>query len=149
MNENFKFTRPLTVTGVYLLSGASEPFFHQMVLDSIENEDDLNKATYVIHNTWLEHGGSAIKIPKTRAYYANQYVMQAYKDGDEYKYDCNGVFMWMVNDKIGNMQPETWYLLPQAFSIILTPDPTIDMDSSDSSDSSDSTSSSDSSEEEP
>ena len=117
MNENFI----LTVTGAYLLPGRSEPFFHQMVLDSIENDDDPNKALYVFHNTSIEHGGSALKIPKSRAYYAKEYVMQNYKVGNEYKYDCNGVFMWMVNEKIGNMQPETWYLLPQAYSIILTP----------------------------
>ena len=112
----------MTVTGAYLLSDRVTVFFHQMVLDSIENEDDPNNATYVIHNSSIQHGGSAINIPKTRAYYANEYVMQANKTGNEYKYyGQNGDFMFLVNDKIGNMQPETWYLLPQAYSIILTP----------------------------
>ena len=53
LNENFIFSRPLTVTGAYLLPAstidgmdyAEEVFFHQMTLDSIENDE------YVLQNS--------------------------------------------------------------------------------------------------
>merc|ERR1719215_1617252 len=127
LNENFIFTRPLTVTGAYLLPDRVTIFFHQMVLDRIENEADCNKAEYVIHNTSFEHGGSVLKIPKTRAYYVNESIMKANQTGpNEFKfYRPNpGDFMWLVNERVGNtMQPNTWYLLPQAYSITLVPEP--------------------------
>ena len=128
MNENFTFTRPVTVTGAYLLPDRvidgnffpEEVFFHQMVLDRIENEADYNNAEYVIHNTSFGHGGPVLKIPKTRAYYVDEFVMQSNRVGNEFKYyGQNGDFMWLVNERFGNMQPETWYLLPTAYSIIL------------------------------
>ena len=123
LNENFIFTRPLTVTGAYLIpelneNGVRSPakvFFHQMVLDdSIENDADCNKAEYVIHNTSFEHGGSALKIPKARAYYVNESMMLKNKTGsNEFKFygPEPGDFMWLVNERCGNMDPETSHLL--------------------------------------
>ena len=43
LHENFVFSRPLTVTGAYLLPNG-EVFFHQMTLDRIENNE------YVLQN---------------------------------------------------------------------------------------------------
>jgi hypothetical protein len=90
---------------------------------------NLGKTTYiyneyVIRNTSFAEGGPVLKIPKTRAYYVNEFVMRANRTGPEdYKYyGQNGYFMWLVNEKLGNMQPETWYLCPTAFSITLTPE---------------------------
>ena len=101
---------------------------------------DCNNAKYVIHNTSFEHGGSALKIPKTRAYYVNESMMQANQTGpNEFKfYGPNpGDFIWLVNERVGNMQPNTWYLLPTAYSITLVPYLTIDSSHSDCSDLSD------------
>ena len=125
LNENFIFTRPLTVTGAYLLPDRVTIFFHQMVLDRIDNENDCFNAEYVIHNTSFGHGGPVLKIPKTRAYYVNESIMRNNQTGpNEFKfYGPNpGDFMRLVNEKSGNMQPNTWYLLPQAYSITLTPE---------------------------
>jgi hypothetical protein len=132
----------LTVTGAYLLPDRiidgdffpEEVFFHQMVLDRTENEADYNNSKYVIHNTSFAAGGPVLKIPKTRAYYVNESMMRNNETGpNEFKfYGPNpGDFMWLVNKRFGNMQPENWYLLPRAYSITLVPEP----DSSDSSDS--------------
>ena len=44
LNENFKFTRPATVTGAYLPS-SGDLFFHQMTLDRVENGD------YILQNS--------------------------------------------------------------------------------------------------
>ena len=98
--------------------------FHQMVIDSIENEFDYNNAEYVIHNTSFGEDGPDLTIPKIRPYYVNESVMRANKYGqNEFKYyDQNGVFMWLVNEQFGNMQPNTWYLLPTAYSITLVPE---------------------------
>ena len=133
LNENFNFTRPLTITGAYLfpkrlIDGVMHPeevIFHQMVLDHIDNPDDNDKAEYVIANTSFAECGAAIKIPKTRAYYVNEAVMRYNRTGpDEFKFygPKPGDFMWLVNERFGNMQPNTWYLLPEAFSITLSPD---------------------------
>ena len=126
LNENFTFTRPLTVTGAYLLTDRVTVFFHQMVLDRIDNEFDYNKAEYVIHNTSFAEGGPVLRIPKTRAYYVDESVMRTNKTGpNEFKfYGQNGDFMWLANEQFGNtMRPNTWYLLPQAYSITLVPEP--------------------------
>jgi hypothetical protein len=115
----------LTVTGAYLLPDRVTIFFHQMVLDSIENEFDYNNAKYVIHNTSFAEGGPVLKIPKTRAYYVNEFMMRNNQTGpNEFKfYGPNpSDFMWLVNERVGNMQPNTWYLLPTAYSISLTPE---------------------------
>ena len=132
LNENFTFTRPLTVTGAYLhpaeyIDGdffPEEVLFHQMVLDRIDNPTDYDKAEYILHNTSFAQGGPLLKIPKTRAYYVNEFMMQNNQTGrNEFKfYGQNGEFMWLVNEKFRNMQPKTWYLLPQAYSITLLPE---------------------------
>jgi hypothetical protein len=122
----------LTVTGACFLPDRiidgthypAEVFFHQMVLDRIENPADYDKAEYVIRNTSFQHGGPVLKIPKTRAYYVNELMMLNNQTGpNEFKFygpqPCD--FMWLVNEKFGNMQPNTWYLLPQAYSLTLVP----------------------------
>ena len=43
--------------------------------------------------------------------------------GGEFKLNGpNGEFWRLVNEDFGNMKPETWYLLPQAYSITLIPE---------------------------
>jgi hypothetical protein len=95
LNESFQFDRPLTVTGAYLLPNRTvdgkffpeEIFFHQMVLDSIDNEFDYINAEYVILNTSFAEGGPVLKIPKTRAYYVNESTMQTNQTASgEFKY---------------------------------------------------------------
>ena len=135
MNENFEFTRPLTVTGAYLLPDREvdgeffdeEVFFHQMTLDRVDNKDDYDKAEYVIANTSFKEGGSVVKIPRNRPYYADKYAVLGCKTPqNEYKYEDqkNGHFMKLVNNdkRIDNMDPETWYLLPRAYSLTLIPE---------------------------
>ncbi|CBY11116.1 unnamed protein product [Oikopleura dioica] len=120
LNENFLFTRPLTVTGAYLLPDHTI-FFHQMVLDHVDDITD----EYVIQNSSFDHDGPVLRIPKTREYYVNEDVMLQNNTGPgEYKYyGSNGKFMWLVNEDFGNtMKQKTWYLLPQAFSITLIPE---------------------------
>ena len=89
-----------------------------MVLDRV---DDLTDE-YVIQNSNFHHGGPVLRIPKTREYYVNEHVMLKNKYGPgEFKfYGQEGEFMWLVNENFKNtMKPNTWYLLPQAYSITL------------------------------
>jgi len=126
------FNRPLTVTGAYLFPEEiedgnfypAEVFFHQMVLDRVDESTD----EYVVQNTDFDLDVPVLRIPKTRAYYVTGDVMLKNSFGPG-EYDPGH-----VNERFGNtMQPKTWYLLPQAYSIILTPE--IVSSSSDSSDS--------------
>ena len=80
-----------------------------MTLDSIDNPDDYAKAKYVIVNNSFKQGGPVVKIPLRQAYYET-----------DHEKDITGKNL--VNYEKGNMRPNIFYLLPQAFSITLTPE---------------------------
>jgi hypothetical protein len=96
-----------------------------MVLDRV---DDLTDE-YVLQNSSFEHSDAVLRIPKTREYYVNEYMMLKNRTGPgEFKfYGKNGEFMWLVNEDFDStethrpMKQNTWYLLPQAFSLTLVP----------------------------
>jgi hypothetical protein len=70
----------------------------------------------------FKHGGAFLRIPKTREY--SEFMMLKNKTGPgEFKfYGKKGEFMLLVNEDLGNtMKQNTWYLLPQAYSITLVP----------------------------
>jgi hypothetical protein len=94
-----------------------------MVLDRIENKE------YVIMNNSSVGGGPVLRIPKTRGYYVHEgMMMQAIKIGNEYKLEGpNGEGWTLVNELYRNMKPNTWYLLPNAYSITLTSKQTYSM----------------------
>jgi hypothetical protein len=133
LNENFLFIRPLTVTGAFLLPDqvidgdffSEEVFFHQMVLDRV----DVSTDEYVLQNSSFEDGGAVLRIPKTREYYVNEDVMLNNNPAPgEFKfYGPKGEFMWLVNEDFGinethrPMKQNSWYLLPQAYSLNLVP----------------------------
>ena len=119
LNENFVFSRPLTVTGAFLLSDDTI-LFHQMVLDRVD--DSSNE--YIIQNSDFDRGTPVMRIPKAREYYANEEVMLENNIGPgEFKYKGpNGECMSLVNEDFGDtMKSNKWYLLPQAYSITLVP----------------------------
>ncbi|CBY33157.1 unnamed protein product [Oikopleura dioica] len=128
LNNNFTFTRPLTVTGAYLLpdrviDGKFVPekvFFHQMVLDRVD--DSTNE--YVIHNTSFAEGGAVLRIAKNNAYYTYDPKMMILNAAGEFKLNGQNGEEWsLVNESFANtMKPKTWYLLPSAYSIILVPE---------------------------
>jgi hypothetical protein len=128
MNENFIFTRPVTVTGAYLLPDRvingnffpKEVFFHQMVLDRVD--DSTNE--YVIHNTSFNEGGPVLRISKKNGYYGCDQNAKMNNFGQYKLFGQNGEEWSLVHEIAGNMKPKTWYLLPQAYSIILTPEQT-------------------------
>jgi hypothetical protein len=134
LNENFNLTRPLTITGAFLfpkrlIDGVMYPeevIFHQMVLDHIDNPDDYDRAVYVIANTSFKQGGPVLRIPRTRAHYADEDVLNYCKMRNEYKYydQQQGGFAWLVNEKINpkKLQPNTLYLHLKAYSIHLHPE---------------------------
>jgi hypothetical protein len=114
----------LTVTGAFILP-EDTIFFHQMVLDCVDDSTD----EYVLQNSSFEHGGAVVRIPKTREYYVNEQMMLRNNPAPgEFKfYGPKGEFMWLVNKDFGinethrPMKQNTWYLLPQAYSLTLIP----------------------------
>ena len=80
-----------------------------MTLDSIDNQDDYDKAEYVIVNTSVQYDQPVVKIPRKRAYYE----MDTEKDFTGKN---------LVNYETTGMLYGTWYLLPKAFSITLIPE---------------------------
>ena len=90
-----------------------------MVLDRVDDYTD----EYIIQNTDFHHGGAVLRIPKTREYYAKEDVMLQNDNGSgEFRFSGNnGEFMRLANEDFGDtMKKNTWYLLPQAYSITLT-----------------------------
>ena len=126
LNENFTFNRPVTVTGAYLLPDRvidgnffpEEVFFHQMVLDRV----DVSTNEYVIHNTSFAEGGPVLRISKKNEYYGSDQNAVMNNFGQFKLFGQNGEEWSLVNEIAGNMNPKTWYLLPMAYSIILTPE---------------------------
>ena len=110
-----------------------------MVLDRIENSE------FVLQNTLTDHSGSQIRIPLSRDFYASEEMMEACFNcyNDFVFYGDNNEFLTLANEQFNNMREENWYLLPQAYSITLTPtqehsDSSSDSSASSSSESSDS-----------
>ncbi|CBY40044.1 unnamed protein product, partial [Oikopleura dioica] len=90
LNENFVFSRPLSVTGAYFLptrriDGIDYPevFFHQMTLDRIENGE------YVLQNTQFSvNHPPVIKIKQTRPYYdSSSFVTNLFNQTGDNFYD--------------------------------------------------------------
>ena len=114
LHLNFVFTRPLTVTGVYLNPDLTI-IFHQMVIDRIENSD------FILQNTLIDHSGSQIRIPISREFYAPYDMMCFCQNGQDFVYHGpKNEFIPLVNENF-NMEKERWYLQPVAYSITLTP----------------------------
>ena len=116
LHDKFSSTRPLTVTGAYLNSDGSM-IFHQMVLDRVENSE------FILQNTLINHSGTQIRIPTSREFYASHEMMEdCYNCFNDFVYNGpNNEFLALVNENFNYMEKERWYLLPQAYSIILTP----------------------------
>ncbi|CBY11880.1 unnamed protein product [Oikopleura dioica] len=122
LNENYVFSRPLSVTGAYFLPNrridgidyAEEVFFHQMTLDRIENGE------YVLQNTQfsVDHP-PVIKIKQTRPYYdSSSFVTNLFNQTGDNFYDDGVLKMKLVNETLF-MNKNCWYLLPQAYSLKL------------------------------
>ena len=89
--------------------------------------DDIDKNVYVIRNSLIDYGGPVLRIPKSREYYVSEDDIVHHKTGmGEFKYYGPNEFMWLVNENFWNtikpLVPNTWYLLPQAYSITLIPE---------------------------
>ena len=63
-----------------------------------------------------------MKIEKSHPYYAPYNLTSSGYDPRtrESTFNGNGIKMKLVNDQFGNMDYDTWYLLPQAYSLTLT-----------------------------
>ena len=88
-----------------------------MVLDRVENSE------FVLQNTLIDHSGSQIRIPLSRDFYASEEMMKDCFNcyNDFVYYGDNNEFLTLANEQFNNMREERWYLLPQAYSITLTP----------------------------
>ncbi|CBY11882.1 unnamed protein product [Oikopleura dioica] len=122
LNENYVFSRPLSVTGAYFLptrriDGIDYPeevFFHQMTLDRIENGE------YVLQNTQFSvNHPPVIKIKQTRPYYdSSSFVTNLFNQTGDNFYDDGVLKMKLVNETLF-MNKNCWYHLPQAYSLTL------------------------------
>ena len=113
--------RPLTVTGAIYDEKKDKVFFHQMVVDKIEQKQ------YVLQNTdFKNYDSDIIRIPISRKYYVDEEFIQKcsdyYKDEpDPYIYRENNHERRLVHENHNKMKMGRWYLCPQAYSITLTP----------------------------
>ncbi|CBY36229.1 unnamed protein product [Oikopleura dioica] len=116
LNENFVFTRPLTVTGVILFQNEMNPTFHQMTLDRIENGE------YILQNTqFSDEHPAVIRIEQTRPYFhpSYEFVNNLCIQTQNNIYVEGNIKLRFVNQN-RLMRYNKWYLLPQAYSLTLT-----------------------------
>ena len=113
LNEYFVFERPLTVTGVFLSRGG-ELLFNQMLLDRVEN----NK--YILQNNLHTHSPAQLRIPLKDRYY-NRTETQEWQTFDVHSKNIKYGTKIRRQNRSFNIIPEEWYLLPEAYSIILVP----------------------------
>ncbi|CAG5112304.1 Oidioi.mRNA.OKI2018_I69.chr2.g6531.t1.cds [Oikopleura dioica] len=114
LNQNFTFVRPLTITGAFRSSSHSGVFFHQMILDRIENNE------YIIQNNQPTAQHSIkLCIPMTKEYFVDKEAYNRFFDPTTNVSAINdkktNVFAPLTNEDL--MEKDTWYLLPQAYSI--------------------------------
>lgn len=92
-----------------------------MVLDRV----DYKTNEYVIQNSQIINNNAVLRIKRDNPYYAFKHVIDRYKDsfsGEHKYYGPNNEFMFLVNEQCPNtMTPFEWYLLPQAYSLTLSP----------------------------
>ncbi|CBY34125.1 unnamed protein product [Oikopleura dioica] len=116
LHENFVFSRPLTVTGAFLLPNG-EILFHQMTLDRIENNE------YVLQNNQfsVDHP-PVIRIKQRLPYYAIPPFIDhlIYQTGNNI--EVVGNIQNVLISERHNMNANEWYLLPHAYSITLVPE---------------------------
>ena len=95
-----------------------------MILDRVENDE------YIIQNTLFSPDLASsqnlplLKISRKKRYYAARYVIINFNN-NQGDYICNrpnNEFIPLTSDGEPTMNKEEWYLLPQAYSIILTPE---------------------------
>ncbi|CBY22417.1 unnamed protein product [Oikopleura dioica] len=119
LHENFVFSRPLSVTGAYLLQ-SGEVLFHQMTLDRIENHE------YVLQNNqFSDDHPPVIRIKQRLPHYAVPHFIAhlIYQTGNNIEVVGN-IQNVLVSER-HNMNSNEWYLLPHAYSITLVPESTV------------------------
>ena len=138
---NEKFTRPATVTGAYLFP-SGEIIFHQMTLDRIENDEYVLQNTDLVNHSpgklsifqkQIQYFSKVIRIFLKHPYYASfEYISHLHNETQSNVYEDADMKLKFVNEKFGNMEKETWYLLPEAYTLHLIPDESIPTETSDS-----------------
>ena len=117
-------TRPLTVTCVYIHPNRRDPIFHQMILESVENDE------YVLQNTLHSKEIIAsqrlplLRIKRGKHYYVDNKTIKNYydqKQGDYMFHEANNEVGLLTSEGKPTMKKEEWYILPNAYEIKLTP----------------------------
>ena len=110
----------MTVTGAQFIPNEGV-VFHQMVLESL----DLSTDSFLVQNSLHSHGGSLLRIPRWKEYFLSYDFFHTHSQsitrtqtGFTFS-DPNKGYMRLVDDR--NMNPDEWYLFPQAYKITLTP----------------------------
>ncbi|CAG5103712.1 Oidioi.mRNA.OKI2018_I69.chr1.g901.t1.cds [Oikopleura dioica] len=88
-----------------------------MTLDRVENDE------YVLQNTDFKDHSPALRIPLKNPYYEKFDFVRFYFDNDTRtaEFEEDGMKIKVVNEhpSIDNMEANTWYLMPTAFTLKL------------------------------
>ena len=86
--------------------------------------DKVENGEYILQNTLEPPSDSLVKISLKKRYYVELGMFNSCYDrhsGDFIYRGANNMLMHLTNDKHPSMNPDEWYLLPQAYKITLTP----------------------------
>ena len=89
-----------------------------MILDRVENDEYVLQNT--LHSSEIESSQNLplLRIDRQKRYYGN---FDMINNSSGVVNGPNGEFWLMTNELHHTMNEEEWYLLPQAYSITLTP----------------------------
>merc|ERR1719215_917006 len=121
LHNAFEPTLPLMVIGAYL-KPTGELFFHQMILDRVESGEYVVQNT--LHSSVLDSSQNLplLRIDRQKRYYG---IFDKFNNSSGVINRPNGEFLLLTNEDSDSMNEEEWYLLPEAYSITLTPEPSI------------------------
>ena len=106
------------------MTQSGDLIFHQMILDRIENDEYVLQNT--LHSTEIAATQNLplLRIDRQRRYYAATATFYSCYDQnrrDFIYHGANNEFMLLTSAGHPSMNREEWYLVPQAYSITLTP----------------------------
>ena len=115
--------RPLTVTAAYIKPDG-ELIYHQMILDRVENDEYILQNTLHSSDIASSQNLSRLPISRKKRYFTTPERIETFYDynvGDYVFKTANNESIYLTSTGKLTMNRAEWYLLPQAYSITLTP----------------------------
>ena len=90
-----------------------------MILDRVENDEYILQNTLYSSEVASSQNLPLLRIDRQKRYYGN---FDKFNNPSGVINRPNGEFLLLTNENSNSMMEEEWYLLPEAYSITITPE---------------------------